>query len=274
MRRVKRTISVLLFCVFAVAAGLPPAAAANPNAPVLARVVERGELRVGMSGGQPPFTMKSKDGDLFGYEVDLAEMLAGAMGVKLTLVEKPFGELLGALAKGEVDAVMSGMTITPARNLKAAFVGPYVVSGKSILTKDSTLAAADEVEDINEADIKLAALAGSTSQSFVERLIPEAQLTTVPDYDAGVKLVLEDKVHALVADYPICAISVLRYGDKGLVTLAAPLTIEPIGIALPPGDSLLLNLVENHLGALEALGILDELDEAWFEDASWLIHLP
>ena len=121
---------------------------------------------------------------------------------------------------------------------------------------------------------RLATLQGSTSQAFVEGLIPEAQLTTVPDYDAGVQLVLEDKVHALVADYPICVLSVLRHADKGLVPLAAPLTIEPIGVALPAGDSLLLNLVENHLGALDALGILDELEVMWFEDSSWLIHLP
>jgi len=268
----KRVFPGLALCLAVLVSGIVPAEAAD--APVLARMVETGEFRVGMSGNQPPFTMKSKDGDLIGYEVDLATLLAGAMGVKLTLVEKPFGQLLDALVKGEVDAVMSGMTITPKRNMRAAFVGPYVVSGKSILTKDTTLAAADETADINRADIKLAALAGSTSQSFVEGLLPQAQLTTVPDYDSGIKLVLEDKVHALVADYPICALSMLRYADKGIVTLSEPLTIEPIGIALPAGDSLLLNLIENNLGALEALGILDELEVMWFDDASWLIRLP
>jgi polar amino acid transport system substrate-binding protein len=59
-----------------------------------------------------------------------------------------------------------------------------------------------------------------------------------------------------------------------MATLTQPLTIEPIGIALAPGDSLLLNMVENYLGALEAMGILEELEKKWFDDASWLLQLP
>ena len=66
----------------------------------------------------------------------------------------------------------------------------------------------------------------------------------------------------------------LRYQEHGLVTLTEPLTIEPIGIALPPGDSQMLNMVENYLSALAITGLLDELEAKWFEDASWLIQLP
>jgi len=66
----------------------------------------------------------------------------------------------------------------------------------------------------------------------------------------------------------------MRYTGAGLATLVKPLTIEPIGIALPAGDSLLLNMVENYLGALEAIGLLEELEKSWFEDGSWLIQLP
>ena len=65
----------------------------------LQRVMRTGELRVGTSGNQPPFTVKSKDGSLIGYEIDLAEALAEAMGVKVRFVEKPFPDLLPALAQ-------------------------------------------------------------------------------------------------------------------------------------------------------------------------------
>jgi len=102
----------------------------------LDRILKRGELRVGTSGSQPPFTIKSKEGHLMGYEIDIANLLADAMNLKLTLVAKPFSELLPALEKGEIDVVMSGMTITPERNLKFTFAGPYTLSGKSILAKD------------------------------------------------------------------------------------------------------------------------------------------
>ena len=267
----KRLFVSLVLCVALLVGAVAPSLAASP---VLSRIVESGELRVGMSGTQPPFTVKSKDGSLIGYEVDVARLLANAMKVELKLVEKPFGELLDALEAGEVDMVMSGMTMTPERNLKAAFVGPYIISGKSILTKDETLAKADEAGDIDQADLTLVALANSTSQKFVEVLMPKATLVKTENYDEAVKMVMEDKATAMVADFPICALSVMRYGDQGLVTLAQPLTIEPIGIALTPGDSLLINMVQNYLVALEGVGVLDELESKWFEDGGWLIHLP
>ena len=269
----KRTWMSLLLCVALLMTAVVPAAVAQ-DAPVLKRIVKNNELRVGMSGNQPPFSVTSKSGDLIGYEVDVAKLLANAMGVELNLVQKPFGDLLDALTAGEVDVVMSGMTMTPERNLRAAFVGPYIVSGKSILTKDKTLAQADETQDIDMASVKIVALENSTSQKFVKTFMPKAQLITTKDYDEAVQMILNDEATAMVADFPVCALSVMRYGDQGLVTLSEPLNIEPIGIAISPGDSLLLNMIENYLGALEVIGVLGELEAKWFKDGGWLINLP
>ena len=269
----KRFMIAVSLCLALLVAAVGPAVA-TVNAPVLSRIVENGELRVGMSGAQPPFSVKSKEGKIIGYEADLAMLLANAMGVELKIVEIPFPKLLEALENGDVDVVVSGMTMTPERNLRAAFVGPYVISGKSILTKDATVASIQEAGQIDKESVKLVALASSTSEKFVRGLMPNAALETVADYDTAVNMVLNDEATAMVADYPICALSVLRHQDKGLVTLAEPLTIEPIGIALAPGDSLLLNMVENYLGALQGVGLLDELEAKWFDDGSWLIHLP
>ena len=190
-------------------------AVAAENAPVLSRIVESGTFRVGMSGDQPPFTVVSKDGNLIGYEVDLANLLADAMGVKVEFVQKPFGELLGALEKGEIDAIMSGMTMTPKRNLKAAFVGPYIVSGKSILTKSATLAALEDAEEIDRSTINIVALKGSTSEKFVQNVLAKTTFIPVDDYDAGVQMVIDGKADALVADFPICALSQMRFPDAG-----------------------------------------------------------
>ena len=240
----------------------------------LSRIVKKSELRVGMSGNQPPLNAKSRTGEMIGLEVDLATMLAKAMGVKLSIVEIPFSDLLGAVKKGKVDMVMSGMTITLERNLEAAFVGPYFVSGKSILTRADRLSAADETDEINQESVKLAALRGSTSQKFVEVMIPKAKLETTTDYDTGVQMVIDGKVDALIADYPICVLSVLRNPGKGLAALTTPFTIEPIGIALPSGDPLLVNAVTNFLNALQGTGTLELLKAKWLEDGSWLEQLP
>ena len=269
----KRSVILFAIALFALVGG-PVDAVAGDAAPVLSRIVESGTFKVGMSGDQPPFTVLSKEDKLIGYEVDLANLLADAMGVKVEFVQKPFPELMGALEKGEVDAVMSGMTMTPKRNLKAAFVGPYIVSGKSILTKSATLAALESAEEIDSASIKIAALKGSTSERFVQKALKNTTYIPVDDYDTGVKMVIDGKADALVADFPICALSQMRYPDAGLATLSEPLTIEPIGIALAPGDSLLVNMVTNYLSALDGIGLLDALEKKWFDDGAWLIQLP
>src|SRR5215475_7181779 len=82
----------------------------------LARIVETGKLRVGMSGEQPPLNMTSKTGELVGLEVALARVLGAAIGVQVELVKIPFPKLLDALEADQIDLIMSGMTITAARN--------------------------------------------------------------------------------------------------------------------------------------------------------------
>jgi polar amino acid transport system substrate-binding protein len=250
-----------------------PTASAQ-DSPVLDRVVQNGELRVGMSGGQPPYNVRSRSGTLIGFEVDLATLLAAAMEVELVTVQKPFGELMAALDAGEVDMVMSGMAITPARAQRASFVGPYMLSGRSILTNSRVLAAIDEAGDIDQASLKLAALENSTSQRFIQRYVPRAQLVTVANYDEGVQMVLSDQVDAMVADMAICLLSLLRYPDQGLLTLSEPLTIEPIGIAVPATDVHFHNLVDNFVTAFEGTGLLEELRRKWLEDGSWVAALP
>jgi len=268
----RRTLTVLLTIALALAGLTLPAAAAE-NAPVLSRIVEKGEFHVGMSGDQPPFNMKNKDGKLIGYDVDLANMLARAMGVKLVIETMPFGQLLPALEAGKIDAIMSGMTMTPRRNLKAAFVGPYVVSGKTILTTDATLAKASDAKELDITGMTVVALEGSTSEAFAKRAMPNAKLVAVPDYETGVKKVLDGTANFMVADLPILALTMLQHPDKGLVLSDQLLSIEPIGIALPAGDSLMLNMVSNYMSTLEGMGILDTLEKKWFENGDWVGQL-
>ncbi|MBN1996831.1 transporter substrate-binding domain-containing protein [candidate division KSB1 bacterium] len=154
------------------------------------------------------------------------------MNLKLKFIERPFSELLTALEKGEIDVIMSGMTITPERNLKASFAGSYLVSGKSILAKSKRLSDLDEMGEINRTTITVAALNGSTSQKFVEKLIPDVKLVLTEDYESAVKMVLEDKVDIMIADYPVCVLSILRHPDADLATLKEPLTLEPIGMVI------------------------------------------
>lgn len=166
------------------------------------------------------------------------------------------------------------MTILPERNLRVAFVGPYLISGKSLLTKTTTLLSVKSPKELDSPRMRITALYGSTSQKFVETLMPRATLTLTKDYDAAVKMVIKDKADAMVADYPICVFSVLRYPEGGLVALTSPMTYEPIGIAVPANDPLLANCLENMLVAMDGNKELESLIQKWFKDASWLKRLP
>jgi polar amino acid transport system substrate-binding protein len=239
----------------------------------LNKIVDKGEIRVGTSGNQPPYTMTSISGELIGYEIDLANLLAESMGLQLVLVQMPFAELLPALKDGKIDAIMSGMSITPERNMNALFVGPYMISGKSILTKESTLLSLDEQSEINQAQVTLAALNGSTSETFCTTVLPEAKLTLTANYDDAVNMLLNDEVMAIVADIEICQLTMYRYANKNLAALDTPLTIEPIGMAIAPDAFLLENVVNNYFTSLQMIGALDLLQAKWFEDGSWLMDI-
>jgi polar amino acid transport system substrate-binding protein len=276
MRPIRALLCGLLVLALGACQSFPTAdAGRSASAPArLDRIIESGQLRVGLSGNQPPLNMRNKSDEIIGLEVDLLEALAESMGLETFLVAMPFADLIPALEKGEVDLVMSGMTITPERNARVAFVGPYVISGKSLLTKSKTIANVESVAVLDMPGRTYAALRGSTSEKFVKTNLPQAKLVATKDYDAAVQMVIDDEVDALVADYPICALSVLRHPMAGLSMLTTPFTVEPLGIALPADDPLFVNLVENYLTTLDGTGLLTQLKAKWFSDGSWVTELP
>ena len=109
---------------------------------------------------------------------------------------------------------------------------------------------------------------------IVDQVLPKAVTVPAVDYDTAVQLVLDDEVDAMIADFPICQLSVLRHPEAGLSTLMTPFTIEPLGIALPADDSLFINLIDNYLNTIENTGLLVQFKAKWFSDGSWISELP
>lgn len=262
---------LFLTCLTVLALALPAATHAGQT---LQRVIDFKTLKVGMTADQPPLNMLSRDRTLMGFDVDLARALANAMRVKLEIKVMPFGELMTSLDDGTIDLVISGMAITPERSEQAAFVGPYMMSGKSLLTRDSVLAKVSGSEEFNRGDLTLAALRNSTSADFVREAAPEAALVEVDHYDEAVKLVIDGEADGMIADMPVCRLSVLRFPERGLVTLDNPLTVEPIGIALSKDDREFFNLVDNYVEAYTRIGVLAKLRKQWLEETGWLAALP
>lgn len=271
MRKIQYFIllSMLSFLLFGCAQTMEKSIHTPAN-PAIERILKNNELVVGTAPDMPPLSMKNKAGKVIGYEADLSKYIADAMGVDLRIETITFSELLPALESGRVDMVLSGMTITPQRNLKVAFIGPYITSGKCILTKVESLAEAEDGSKIKAKDKTFAVLRGSTSQAFVENSIKGVKITLTDNYEQAVNLVLKNKADAMIADYALCSVSVLRYPDSGLVSVFTLLTYEPLGIAIPANNPLLVNWMENLLNTLDGNGKLETLRTHWFENASWL----
>ena len=268
MRNMKRIALLVLIVVFTSScATMNGGTSGSSN---LDRIAESGVLRVGTAANMPPLNMLDKSDLPMGLDVDLAGYIAGAMGVELSLVIQPFAQLLPALEAGEVDMVISGLTITPKRNMKVAFAGPYHISGKALLTKFESLVTTENTDKLNSEAFAYTALEASTSADLVKTLMPKARLVTAGNYEEAVEMVLSNKVDALVADYHVCVLSLLRHPNEGLVSMITPFTYEPLGIALPAGDAQMINWMDNFLSTMRESDELAKLKLKWIEDPSWL----
>jgi ABC-type amino acid transport substrate-binding protein len=233
------------------------------------RVEQTGQLRVGMAGDYPPMNVRTADGRLIGLDADLALALANILRVELVLVEKPFGELLDAVRKGEVDVAISGISMTPRRNLDVAFAGPYYVSRKAIMGRPEALVGVGHISDLASRVLTVVALRGSTSQSLVERTLPRSAHRFVDSQSEAVALLLTG-----LADDPVIRFALLQNPDANLDFVESAYSAEPLGIAISPDDYLFVNLVENFLENLENLGLMDNWREKWFENPAWTKLLP
>lgn len=265
-----KKFGVILFVVTVLAFVVVNISAAGTE---MDRILKKGQLVVGITGSQPPLNATTKDGKIIGLDADLARLIAANMGVKVKFATMPFAKLLPALEAGQVDLILSSMSMTMERNLKVAFVGPYYISGKGILTKTQTIAALQEPDGLNKPQFKVAALQNSTSKIFIEKAAPKATLVTTSSYDEAVDMLLQDKIDAMIADYPFCAFAAFRNKEKGLVAGQSKLTFEPLGIALRE-DALLINWLRNFMIMLEGSGQVAQLNKRWFQDASWIKELP
>jgi polar amino acid transport system substrate-binding protein len=273
VKKAKWMLVVLMICCLLVGCAEVGQTIKTSSSPVMDGIISKGELRVGVSGDMPPMNLLTKEDKLIGMDIDLAAMIAEAMGVRLNLQRIDFNRLLPALESGSIDMIVSNMTMTSDRNLRAAFVGPYFTSGKAFLTKRSSIAQAKGLPEINSPQFTFVALKGSTSESVIRNDVPQARLLIAATQNDAIQMVIDDKADAMIADYPICLVAVYSNPAAGLLTVITPVTYEPIGIAVPKGDPHLLNWLGNFMNSLEKGGYMHDLKKKWFNQMAWLSQM-
>ena len=234
----------------------------------LEQVMKRGVLRVGMDTFVP-WAMKSKTGELVGFEIDVAKQLAEEMGVKVEFVPTKWAGIIPALLTGKFDVIIGGMGIRPQRALKVNFTIPYDYSGMSMVAHKKKAAGFDSLDDFNNPDIELAVKLGTTAVMAAKKFIPKAKLRLFEDEAQTYQELRNGNVHAVVASSPRPAFEAVKYADTLFMPMRDNFTKEPIGFALRKGDFDTLAFFNSWIQTKRDVGWLQEKHHYWFGTRDW-----
>ena len=165
-------------------------------------VKKRGVLRVGMSTFVP-WAMNDKEGNLVGFEIDVATALAKDIGVRVEFVPTKWSGIIPALLTGKFDVIIGGMGITEERVKKVDFSDPYDYSGMSIVASRKMAPGFKTLADFNKIGILIAARLGTTAADAAKKNFPDASLKLFDDESQAIQELLTDRVHAVVASSPL-----------------------------------------------------------------------
>ncbi len=239
----------------------------------LNKIVQRGELRVGMEPGYMPFEMKDKKGNIIGYDVDMAKKMAKDMGVKLKIIPTAWDGIIAGLITEKYDIIMSGMTITQQRNLKINFANPYIVVGQTILMNNAHKGKYSSAKELDNAELTIATKLGVTGEIATRKFFKKAKIVTFETESDAVSEVLSGKADAMVYDQPYNVTFMAGKGGDKLIHLDTPLTYEPLGWAIRKGDPDFLNWLNNFLRQAKDDKVEDfaaKTYNKWLVDKSWL----
>jgi ABC-type amino acid transport substrate-binding protein len=279
MRRTARGVGLIaaLAAVTWTGGALPVSAGSEPSrhvatadeqsGSVLDEIIERGELRVGMTLQFEPEMYLDDDGNPAGYDVELLNLLATDLGVELTIENQEFDALIPGLLAGQWDMISVGLVPRPPRLLQMYFTDAYVPYEQVLV------AAADSdreptIEAYNAEGTTITALQGSTAAEQVTTQFPNATLAEFPQQDAAFLEVASGRADAIVVESYLAERFIQANPDQlAQVALDAPLQIEFGSYAIPLGDDTFLTYLNSWLQYYKNNGTLDRIyDEVFGSD--------
>lgn len=243
-----------------------------PEGSALARILRRGELRVGMEAGYVPFEMRDRDGAIIGFDVDMARLMARELDVKLRLVNTQWDGIIPSLLTDKFDLLMSGMTITPERSASVDFADPYITIGQTLLLHPRHRGLITRYEQLNGPRYVIATKLGTTGDIAAREYLPKARIKAFETEADGAMEVRNGRADAFVYDLPYNVVYVARSPD-GVVHLAEPFTSEDLGWAMRKNDPALRAWLNEFLESTRQDGTYEALYRKWFVNTAWLKRL-
>jgi len=151
-----------------------PATGGSSGSSTLQKVISSKTLRVGTITGDPPFADIGSNGQLQGYDIDLANLLAKDLGVTAVFTKTDIPGRVTAVQTGKVDVVFADFTMTLTRAQVIAFTDPYVLISIQMLAK--TQNHYSSWDDLNNSNIKIGVPRGAPQATLLPQVFPKAQI--------------------------------------------------------------------------------------------------
>jgi ABC-type amino acid transport substrate-binding protein len=236
----------------------------DPDAPDAMADMQKNKLvRIATDAVNLPFSFGSGTG-VQGFDVDIGAEIGKDLGYEVKWIKMPFERLFEILKKGEVELVLSAISITPERKKEFAFSEPYFESGNTIAHRRDK----KTIKDLASlAGKKVGAQSSSTGQRFLEsqKAAANVTITKFPTLDDALGALNRTEIDAVVGDEPILTYSIYK-SFPNLMTGGLRVTEEEYGVVMRKNEKELLAKVNATIARLKKSGELVELRKKWFQD--------
>jgi len=227
--------------------------------PHVKAIKERGTIIIGTEASYPPMEFIDENGNFVGVDIDIAKEIAKNLRVEPEFKNIVWDELFDKLLAGEVDMLISSITILPERTEIMAFSDPYFNAGQVIIVKESR---AIEIKNPDDLYNKRIGVQGNTTSDFEAQKYTN-KVVRYSTYQEAIEDLLAEKIDAIVIDYP-AGIALVRE-IEGLVITGSPFTQEFYGVAVRKKDQALLSLINKTLADLKRTGKLQQIINNWVQ---------
>ncbi len=227
----------------------------------LDRIVESGLLKVGYRPNNLPCTFVTQKGELVGFDIEMAHMLAEDLGVELEftpLQSRVVGDMLSA---GQIDIVMSCVASLPDLNRKASFSRSYLDLTLALVVPDHERDVYSNIEELKQRDITIALVVSHYFASRVREVLPNAKIVVLDSAEAF--FTNDDHgADALLISAEEGAAYTYRYPRYAVVKTQRQVKI-PASYALPKGDFEMVGFISNWVDLKRSEGTTDQLYQYW-----------
>lgn len=271
MNRIKILCNMILVLIISTFIMLPAAAQQTRRAvsqdSVIETIKKRNVIKIGVSLFKP-WSMRDLNGELVGFELDVGRKLAEDMGAEAEFIPTSWDGIIPALMSGKFDIIISGMTITPQRNLTVNFSIPYAYSGLTILA-NSTMTKGFSLEDYNKPTVTFAARRGATPATVIATLFPKANLLLFDEEGAATQEILNGNAHATMSAEPYPSEEARRYPKTLSVPFDKTFLATGEAFAFRKGDPDAVNYFNNWIRVNWKNGWLKGRNDYWFKGNKW-----